>query len=120
MSKLKEYLKLIPKGIANIDKVVEGWVNSFKMDLDALPEDEKDVIIERRLICQYCPYMSENAKEKGYKTDRHDAHCTMCGCPILQKTASLSSNCGIETYNLTHPDNPLPLKWTAYDKSEKR
>lgn len=120
MSKLTEYLKLIPKGIANIDKVAEGWVNTFKMDVGALPEDEQEEIVKRRIICQYCPFMSENAKKKGYKTERIDHHCTLCGCPIVSKTSCLSCVCGAEEYNKQHPLHPIELKWTAYDNGEKR
>jgi len=69
----------------------------------------------------------------GYESDRVDDHCTMCGCTITRKTASLSSNCGISCCNET-PENEcsckkkalkkyntenkinLELKWKAYKK----
>lgn len=115
MSKLGEYLKLIPRGIANIEKVVEGHINNVLLEYGSLPEAEREEIIKRRVICAGCPYMSVNAKEKGYKSERVDEHCTMCGCPIEPKTASLDSNCGIEHYNKKNPNNRLPLKWTKFD-----
>lgn len=112
MSKLIEYLKLIPRGIANIDKVVEGLKNQVKIELGIIPEDDLEVIVGRRLICSQCPYMSANAKKMGvYETDRIDEHCTMCGCPLVTRTASLESDCGIEAYNTNHPNNTIPLKW---------
>ncbi len=50
-----------------------------------------------------------------YKTKRNDNHCSFCGCTIDVRTASLSSNCGIESWNLENPDKPLPLKWTKIE-----
>ena len=112
MSKLLEYIKLLPKGIANLDKVIEGIKNNIKMEFGTLPSEEVDIIAGRRLICSQCPYMSKNAVKLGiYETDREDEHCMHCGCPISTLTASLESNCGIETYNDEHPDNTKPLKW---------
>jgi hypothetical protein len=64
-----------------------------------LPEDEQAEIVRRRLICADCPFNSVNAKLDGYKSDRLDEHCTMCGCTINRKTASLSSACGIDCCN---------------------
>jgi hypothetical protein len=113
MSALTEYLKLIPKGLANIDKVAEGIINNIKLEHNALPQEDQELIAVRRLICKQCPYMSTNAVSLGlYKTDRTEEHCMHCGCPITTKTASLDSNCGIETHNEENPDNTLPLKWT--------
>lgn len=114
MSKFIEYLKLIPKGIKNADKVIEGIVNQAKIELETISEEDRNTIIERRIICMTCPHMSTNAQKLGvYKTDREDEHCTQCSCPIITKTASLSSNCGLEEYNKNNPDNPLELKWKA-------
>lgn len=114
MSKLSEYIKLIPKGFKNLDKILDGLKNQAKIELGTIPEEDFETIVGRRLICSACPHMSENAEKLGlYKTDRDDAHCTLCSCPILTKTASLLSNCGIEEYNKENPDNPLPLKWVA-------
>lgn len=113
MSKLTEYIKLLPKGIKNLPKIIEGLRNQAKIELGTLPEDELEVIIGRRLICSTCPFNSVNATKAGvYASSRDDVHCTMCGCPIDVKTASLLANCGIEDYNLKNKNNPLPLKWT--------
>lgn len=112
MSKLAEYLALIPKGFKNIDKVLEGIVNQVKLEFGTLPQEEQEIIMGRRAICASCPFMSLNAKKLGfYTTDREDEHCTQCGCPIGTRTASLESNCGLETYNEANPETKLPLKW---------
>lgn len=112
MSKLTEYLKLIPKGIKNIPQIIEGLSNQIKMEIGTIPKEDEDEIIRRRLICSQCPFLSVNALEaKLYTTDRTDAHCTHCGCPIATRTASLEANCGIEDYNLNNPKTPIPLKW---------
>lgn len=114
MSILSEYIKLLPKGIANIDKVIEGIRNNIKLEAGTLSEEDEDVIVGRRLICSTCPFMSKNAEEAGwYSSDRKEEHCTGCGCPISIRTASLESNCGIEDYNNKYPQSPtLTLKWT--------
>jgi hypothetical protein len=114
MSKISEYLQLIPDGIRNIDKVAEGIKNSVLLELGTLDEQSLNIIIERRKICAVCPYLSENAKKAGwYTTAREEEHCTMCGCPIKTKTASLASNCGIEVFNanLKPGASPLQLRW---------
>jgi hypothetical protein len=89
------------------------------MEDGKLPEDEVEEIVRRRLICNICPYSSSNAVTNpalNYKTSRVDEHCIMCGCPIKKKTASLSSNCGIEKFNENNPKQILPLKWESYTK----
>ncbi len=112
MSQLTEYLKLIPKGLKNLDKVVEGISNQVKLEYDMLSQEEKEIIIGRRAICHVRPFNSKNATLVGiYKTDRTDDHCIHCGCPITTRTASLESACGIKDYNEKNPDNTLNLKW---------
>lgn len=112
MSAIAEYIKLLPKGIKNIKKIADGVVNQVKMEFDALPQEEVEIIAGRRLICRQCPYNSINATKLGlYTGDRTDEHCIHCGCPIATKTASLESNCGLEEFNEKHPDNQIPLKW---------
>lgn len=64
-----------------------------------LPEDEQAEIARRRFICASCPFNSSNAVSTGYKTDRFDEHCIMCGCTITRKTASLEANCGLDCCN---------------------
>lgn len=116
-----EYLKLIPKGIKNVDKVFEGIKNQIKIEIGNIPEDQLDVITTRRLICQECPYMSSNAIKLGiYKSDRPDEHCSHCSCNIKFKTASLDSNCGIEAYNKTKEkeEDKLKLKWEKFKNNE--
>ena len=116
MSKFVEYLKLVPSGIKNLPQIIEGLSNQIKMELGAISEQNLDIILKRRLICSTCPFLSTNATQAGiYATDRQDVHCVMCGCPITTKTASLESNCGIETYNNENPSTPMPLKWEKTD-----
>lgn len=124
MNPIIERLELLKKGLKNFDKVVEGvWNNS---DFANLSQEKKDVIAERLSICGECPYNSINAKAseeyfalfgKHYETTRNDLHCSMCGCLIKAKVASLSSSCGLEIYNSKHKDNKQSLKWKAYEKS---
>ena len=65
-----------------------------------LSNEEQQEITRRRLICVTCPFNSSNAVSDGYDPKgRVDEHCTMCGCTIARKTASLSSDCGIECCN---------------------
>ena len=119
MSKLTEYLALIPKAFQSPKEIAKGWLNRVKEELGTLPEDEQSVIAIRRSICSECHYNSVNAKKLvGYKTSRTEEHCTLCSCPLLAKTASLSSVCGAQYYNETHKDKePLPVRWKAYEKS---
>lgn len=116
MSKLYELASLIPKAIANIDKVIEGNYNSILLENGQLSIQEAKEIARRRAICEGCPLMSENAKKVGFTTRRTKPFCTACGCPIKTLTASLSSECGIHDYNDKNPNNILPLKWIAYEK----
>ena len=117
MSKLSEYMGLIPKALGNPKQVLEGWVNLARLELGNLPEDQVEEVVRRRLICSQCPFMSENAKKiSQYKSSREESHCTLCSCPIAAKTASLSSVCGAQYYNETHLNSsPLEVKWNSYD-----
>lgn len=115
MSALSEYLALIPGGLKNIGNVVEGLRNQIKMEYGNIPQEDSDEIVRRRLICNDCPFMSKNAVKNGtYFTKRVDEHCTMCGCPLDTRTASLHAPCGIDTYNQKNPNNQLPLKWDKF------
>lgn len=105
------------------------------MELHQLPEDEQTEIVRRRLICAGCPFSSSNAVKEGYKTNRIDEHCIMCGCTIQRKTASLTSACGIDccnskpltecdckkknlkNYNTEHGIQMEP-KWMPYKKED--
>lgn len=119
MSKLSEYLALIPRGIKNVPQILEAVSNQTKMEFGMLSNDKQDIIIGRRMICATCPYMSKNAvkgfvidnrQRQLYKTDREDEHCIWCGCKTSTKTSSLQSNCGIELYNEEYGAD-VPLKW---------
>lgn len=119
MSKITEFLKLMPTAVKNLDKIGEGVINNLLLENDKLPEDEKTEILRRREICKACPYLSTSAINNpalNYRTSREDEHCIQCGCPIATKTAALSANCGLENYNHKNPNHQLPLKWVAYQK----
>lgn len=112
MNKWVEYLKLIPKGLKNSEKVLEGVINNATFS--SLPEDQQEEIIRRRLLCASCPNSSENkqgAKQKGFD------YCTLCSCPLVTKTASLTSDCGAKTYNERHPEDLQPILWEKYIKT---
>src|SRR5690349_18161277 len=120
MSKLKEYLALMPKGLKNPIKILEGISNEISLQYGSLSDSAKDEILRRRAICEGCPFMSENAKTsqeyfdmvgEHYKTKREDKHCSSCGCPLSTKTASLSSDCGLTNLNSKFPSKAVPLKW---------
>ena len=124
MSALTEYLKLIPKGLANPEKILEGVINEVNSLFGNLPQDEKDEILRRRLICKACPFYSLNATTseeykkrygKHYKTDRSDKHCSVCSCNENVKTSSLTSDCGIIVDKQLLDE--YGLKWTAYNKT---
>lgn len=125
MSKFKEYLKLIPKGLPNFDKIVSGVINEVKLEYGLLPEDEQEEIMRRRLICNQCPLFSKNVlKDQSeyvklfgveYSTDRlTENHCSICGCPEKIRTSSLEADCGLIDYNENNPDNIQELKWKKY------
>lgn len=118
--KLTDYLKLIPKGLSNPDKLIEGWYTELKSEAGFLPEEDTKKIIERRLICESCPYNSENAKTseeykelfgKNYESTLDFKHCAICSCPLRGKTSCLSCHCGLDTYNAKNPNNFQNLKW---------
>lgn len=113
MSKLTEYLKLLPKGFKNLDKVIEGLSNQIRMEIGTIPKEDEEIIIGRRLICSQCPFNSVNAVKLGtYATKRTDPHCILCGCNINAKTASLESDCGANDHNKKFPNKaPIPLRW---------
>ena len=126
MSKLKEYLNLIPKALGNPKQVMEGWLNVVKMEVGNLPEGEVEEILRRRLICGACPFMSENALNEDtyttimgqpYTSKRKEHHCTLCACPIKSKTASLNATCGAQYWNETNPLKLLEVKWGPYESN---
>lgn len=125
MSKLTEWIKLVPKVLKNPDKVLEGWINDIKLEHGDLSEDKIEEILRRRAICFECPFNSEKAKTseeykslygKNYQIQLEELHCSVCSCFIDKKTASLSSDCGLNYYNEKHPNNKQNLKWEKYDK----
>ena len=125
MSKIGEYLSLIPKGFPNTLDIINGIINDIELNLGTLDEQSKNEIIKRRIICKTCPFMSLNAMssleykdltKKNYKTSRKDEHCSFCLCPIKIRTSSLVSNCGAEEWNVSNKEQ-VELKWISYEKS---
>ena len=123
MSKILEYIKLVPKGLANPVNILEGWINDY--NFDNLPKEEVEEILKRRAICEQCPFNSINAKtskeyfdvfQKHYETERNELHCSVCACPIKTKTASLDSECGLSADDKT---KDLQLKWNKYNEQTK-
>lgn len=128
--KLLTYAKLVPKALKNFPNVVEGVINSVHLEAGSLPENEKEEIIRRRLICAACPFNSQNAvtsKEyrdihngQSFKPEkgRDDLYCSICDCNINWKTASFDEKCGLNYYNDLHPENKQELKWDVYNKNQ--
>lgn len=84
----------------NKGKIFEGIKNNLFKN-----EHIEAVALERLEICLKCPYFdlkgeSEKAVVKG------EPACAACGCKLLWKIRSLSSNCGLEELK----QEP---KWTA-------
>lgn len=127
MSKTTEYLNLFLKGIPNSKEILSSIVKNVQLKYNTLPENEKEEIIRRRVICASCPFMSKNAISseeylsltgKNYKAYRRADHCSFCGCGVDMRTGSLDSNCGAETWNKEHPENTISLKWTKFNTDE--
>jgi len=125
MNRLKTYIDLVKRGLPNIDKIMEGWVNDIKLDNNLLSQEEVDEILRRRLICHSCPLFSLNARndDTEYKKLFKEAfefdelrgeYCGSCGCPSSKRTSSLSSECGLSYYNEINPENKQPLKWEKF------
>ena len=123
MNPYKEYMALSLKGLKNLNKVLEGVATKTANQFKLLSNEKQNVIAERMDICIKCPYNSTNAVTspeylqltgEHYSTTRTELHCSFCGCICTYKTASLSSDCGIETWNNSNPNNPekhLELLW---------
>lgn len=123
---IKEYFKLIGKGIENFDSVLAGIVNDVKLKFGHIQPEIQDEIIRRRLICKTCPFNNENATtSQEFKTinngqvykdlaNRTDLHCAICHCNVDYKTASMMEKCGLSYYNDLNPNNKLPLKWEEF------
>lgn len=132
MSKYLEYAKLAFKGLKDIDKIAESVLTQVKLSYGTLSIEEQEEIAKRKLICHNCPLFSLNIKLNGddeykklynkpfdFKGRDKDRYCGICGCPEDTRTASLSSNCGLEHYNQTHPENIQELKWTEFKPTKQ-
>lgn len=120
MNPFADYMKLLKQGVKNADKIIEGISNKTLKEFNLLSNENKTIISDRMDKCLDCPFNSRNAKlsteylaiyGKHYATGREDFHCSLCGCLLELKTASLSSNCGVETWNERNPSKPMELKW---------
>ena len=103
---------------------MEGMATKVANDFKLLSNEKQNIIAERMDICLNCPYNSRNARTSqefkelynaSYGSDRKEFHCSLCSCILEFKTASLSSNCGIESWNTLHPNRKLELKWHAVE-----
>lgn len=101
--------------MSKLSKIYEGWKNSL-LPSEHLKETITQTSSQRLAICRNCDWHSKN--RKGYVTLRVDDHCTACGCTLSAKTACLSCNCGLETYNEKN-DTDFPLKWKAVVNEEE-
>ena len=120
MNPYKEYMALSLKGLKNLNKVLEGVATKTANQFKLLSDEKQNIIAERMDICIACPYNSANAitspeyvqlTGKHYETSRDELHCSFCGCVCTYKTASLSSNCGVESWNASKPDKQIELLW---------
>ncbi len=75
-------------------KISEGlWYNHVVFNVD--PKHwAKRLVEDRRIQCYLCPHLDRdgsgpNAVVKGFPA------CGICGCNIVEKTASLSSDCAL-------------------------
>lgn len=119
MSKIKDYLSIVTKGIKNGDKVIEALIVSAKVKNGKINNEALAEILRRKEICASCPYNSENAKrDRGYNSNIPYQHCILCSCRIGgedTKEYCLSCNCGISELNKRNVGLPLPLKWEAFE-----
>lgn len=72
--------------MGNISEILEGWRNHI-----APPEKLKELITitseERLSICIGCEFNNTPNKIKLF------SRCKSCGCPLIQKSKSLQSEC---------------------------
>lgn len=102
----------------NWSKILEG-VRNHVLPPAKIKELIESTSKERLAICQACPFNSNNARNKEDKTITMQSSCVLCGCFLILKSKSLSSNCGIEKWNENNPDSPKELKWKAVMTEEE-
>lgn len=103
----------------NLKQIAEALRNKYypKVELKQMIEE---VSRERYIICQGCPYNSENSGEYTIWNPAKLPQCNSCSCILNLKTACLSCNCGNEQWNLEHPDDPKrPIMWEAILSQEE-
>ena len=125
-SLFKEYLTMVGNGLKNLPNVVEGNINYYKDQFGILEEDKKQEAERRYKICLDCPFNSANAVKIGfYETQRDNAHCSVCKCPLEKKVMSFDENCGlsyIQEVKDEHGNTVSGLEgfkpmWTVYEKN---
>lgn len=124
MSLVKDYLSIVTNGIRNGDKIIEALTVSSQVKNGTVEPEALAEILRRKDICASCPFNSVNAeKNDGYESSIPYQHCTLCICRIGgtdTKEYCLSCNCGIKVLNDRNKDlPPIPLKWEAFETSNK-
>lgn len=106
----------------NLKEILNGWRNHL-FPPEKLREFINQVSEERLTICRECEYNSENMKKAGKKftsSFRPDEHCTVCHCPLIQKTKSLHTNCPLEPPKwdrIATPEESAEISNTLQDAS---
>ncbi len=128
MFAIKETIESILKGIPNSHHILNSLVTQVKGKYGYLSEPEQEEIVRRKLICHSCPLYSLNVRKddteykrlfnKPFETEKKESSkfCSVCGCQEEMKVSSLSSSCGLSSYNEEFPNNKQPLKWAAFKK----
>jgi len=93
-------------------KILEGVRNSTfpPKELKSLIEQTQK---ERMAICIGCEMNTTPGEIDTF------SKCSSCGCFLKLKTASLSSNCGLEMHNKYNPNDQRPLKWFAVSTEQE-
>jgi hypothetical protein len=81
-------------------EIYNGWKNAVLQNTDKVPAELKQISEERLQICQSCPQLKEQSYIAQYIESwvlpvgqMNNYYCGACGCPIVQKSFSLESNC---------------------------
>jgi len=98
---------MIKKG--KIKTILDAFTKESKID--------KDILKNRRSICEVCPYNSNNVDSKDLSTVNKarkkvisSPFCTACGCQINEKTLSETEECGLSYINKIPKWNRVKLE----------
>jgi hypothetical protein len=81
--------------MGKIQEILSGWANYAKSQFDALDPDIKEISEMRLERCDRCR-VREGKRCSAQKNDIHvltGEITSGCGCPVAQKSMSLSSSC---------------------------